>query len=114
LRNPYLFADTGIPRQLRLVYEAGARKSLVTVKIAGGAQMMVESNPFHIGKRNILAVRKALWRAGTLIAAADVGGRESRTVRLGVGSGRFLMSTGCRREEVMERSANGDLCFDRG
>jgi chemotaxis protein CheD len=48
---------------------------------------------FNIGKRNCLTVKKVLWRAGVMIAAESVGGRESRTVRLEMQSGRFLMRT---------------------
>ena len=44
---------------------------------------------FNIGKRNYLALRKILWKAGVLVQAEDVGGNVSRTVRLEVGTGRF-------------------------
>jgi len=87
--NPYMFADTGIPRLFRRAYECGAEKRRIVVKIAGGAQVMDEDGVFNIGKRNYLALRKILWKAGVLIQAEEVGGNVSRTVRLEVGSGRF-------------------------
>ena len=46
---------------------------------------------FNIGKRNYLALRKVLWKAGVLVQAEDVGGNVPRTVRLEVGSGRFWL-----------------------
>ena len=56
---------------------------------------------FNIGKRNYLALRKILWKAGVLVQAEDVGGNASRTVRLEVGSGRFwLRGSGSAEREL--------------
>jgi len=71
--NPYMFADTGIPLLFRNAYECGAEKRRLTVRLAGGAQVMDENGVFNIGKRNYLAVRKILWKAGVLVSAEDVG-----------------------------------------
>ena len=89
--NPYMFADTGIPRLFRRAYECGADKRRLIVRVAGGAQVMDQEGVFNIGKRNYLALRKILWKAGVLVQAEDVGGTNSRTVRLEVGSGRFWL-----------------------
>jgi chemotaxis protein CheD len=96
--NPYMFADTGIPLLFHQAYGAGAQKSRLVVRIAGGAQVMDDQGVFNIGKRNSLAVRKILWRAGVLVKGEEVGGSESRTVRLEVGSGRVFLRTGRGRE----------------
>lgn len=90
--NPYMFADTGIPRLFRRAYECGAEKRRLVVRAAGGAQVMDQEGVFNIGKRNYLALRKILWKAGVLLQGEDVGGNLSRTVRLEVGSGRFWLS----------------------
>ena len=111
-KNPYMFADTGIPLLFRQAYAAGAEKNRLVVRIAGGAQVMDDAGVFNIGKRNCLTVRKVLWRAGVLISAESVGGRESRTVRLEVQSGRFLMRTAGGAEQDLDGRANGDN-FDR-
>src|SRR5580698_4934175 len=89
--NPYMFADTGIPLLFRRAYEFGAEKRRLVVRVAGGAQVMDREGVFNIGKRNYLALRKILWKAGVLVQAEDVGGTASRTVRLEVGSGRFWL-----------------------
>jgi chemotaxis protein CheD len=89
--NPYMFADTGIPLLFRHAYEYGAEKRRLVVRVAGGAQVMDRDGVFNIGKRNYLALRKILWKAGVLVHAEDVGGNGSRTVRLEVGSGRFWL-----------------------
>jgi chemotaxis protein CheD len=101
--NPYMFADTGIPLLFRQAYSAGADKKRLVVKVVGGAQVVDDGGVFNIGKRNYLAVRKVLWKAGVLIHAEDVGGNESRTVRLEVGSGRFLMRIAAGKEAELER-----------
>jgi len=106
-RNPYLFADTGIPLLLQQACEAGADRKRLVIWIAGGAKVMDDAGVFNIGKRNCLAVRKVLWRAGLMIKAESVGGRESRTVRLEVASGRFLVCTGGGREQDLNWRSYG-------
>ena len=61
--NPFLFADTGVPILFQEVCRLGAQKQKLRVCIAGGAQIMVESSMFHIGKKNYLALRKILWKS---------------------------------------------------
>jgi chemotaxis protein CheD len=90
-QNPFMFADTGIPLLFRSAYEQGADKRRLVVWVAGGAQVMDPAGVFNIGKRNHLALRKILWKAGVLVHSEEVGGTHSRTVRLEVGSGRALL-----------------------
>jgi len=90
-RNPFMFADTGIPRLLEEVYQRGAQKNRLTVRIAGGAQTLSGHELFQIGKRNHLAARKLLWKAGLLVSGEAVGGDVSRTVRLETASGVMLI-----------------------
>ncbi|SPE31141.1 putative chemoreceptor glutamine deamidase CheD [Candidatus Sulfopaludibacter sp. SbA3] len=111
--NPYMFADSGVPLLFRRAYSAGAEKRRLVVRLAGGAQVMDNNGVFNIGKRNYLAVRKLLWQAGVLIHAESIGGNESRTVRLEVGTGRLLMRTSAGREELLERRNDGVLSTDR-
>lgn len=88
---PYKFADTGIPLLFHEAYRLGAEKGRMTVCVAGGAQVLDEHGVFNIGKRNLVAMRKILWRAGVMIQSEAVGGSVSRTVRLEIGSGRFWL-----------------------
>jgi chemotaxis protein CheD len=104
--NPFMFADTGIPRLFRQAYDCGAEKRRIIVRIAGGAQVMDKEGVFNIGKRNYLALRKILWKAGVLLQGEEVGGNLSRTVRLEVGSGRFLLrGSGMDEHEMRPTSA---------
>ena len=90
-QNPYMFADTGIPRLFHSAYELGAEKRRMVVTASGGAQVLDPNGVFQIGKRNCLALRKILWKAGVLVHAEDLGGQDSRTVHLEVSSGRVSL-----------------------
>ncbi|MGB8168482.1 MAG: chemotaxis protein CheD [Chthoniobacteraceae bacterium] len=87
--KPHMFVDTGVPSLFRAVYELGGEKSRVILKVAGGAQFLDEKRVFNIGDRNFQALEIILARNGVRIAAADTGGRVSRTVRLDLSTGQF-------------------------
>ena len=91
-QNPCIFADTGIAFLLERVCAEGAGRERLVVRVAGGAQVMDEAGVFNIGRRNCQAVREVLSRAGLRVETEWIGGRDSRTVRLEVDSGRFLVS----------------------
>jgi chemotaxis protein CheD len=89
-RNPAMFVDTGVPLLFRKSYELGARKERLVVRVAGGAHNGATENddPFQIGKRNFLTLRKLLWKNNVLVHAHDVGGwQTSRTMRLDLATG---------------------------
>lgn len=92
-RNPWMFADTGIPRLFQQAYEMGADKRRLVVRAAGGANVMGDGGFFQIGKRNGLAMRKILWKAGVLLKEEITGGSASRSVYLDVGTGTFRVRT---------------------
>ena len=86
--RPAMFADTGIPLLFERMYALGCKKSDLIVKVAGGGKIYDDHGTFDIGRRNYTVLRKMFWKNNILIAAEDVGGSRSRTVRLQVGSGR--------------------------
>lgn len=98
VENPFMFADSGIPLLFRRAYEQGARKERLVVRAAGGAQVMTDKELFNIGKRNYLAMRKILWKAGVMLHGEQVGGSISRTIRLEVGTGRLWLRESAGRE----------------
>jgi chemotaxis protein CheD len=99
-QNPWMFADTGVPRLLERVMELGAVKRYLSVRAIGGAQVLDPQGVFAIGKRNYIELKKVLWKAGLMLDGEVVGGTASRTVRLEVGSGRLWIreSSGAERE----------------
>ncbi len=100
-RQPFMFADTGIPLLFRMAYELGADKRRLSVVVAGGSQMMDPEGAFNIGKRNYMAMRKIFWKAGVLVQAEEIGGGVSRTVRLEVGTGKIFMRLGGEKEQEL-------------
>lgn len=113
-QNPFMFADTGIPRLFHRAYELGALKGRLVVWLAGGAQVMDQQGVFNIGKRNYLAARKILWKAGVLVQGEEVGESISRTVRLEVGTGRMWLRTAGEADRELNCSAGnfvgGNVC----
>jgi chemotaxis protein CheD len=105
--NPFMFADTGIPLMFHAAYGLGAEKRRLVVRAAGGAQVMDESGVFNIGKRNHLALRKILWKAGVMIHGEEIGGTASRTVRLEVATGRFWVRGPGMADREIPVPANG-------
>ena len=98
-KNPWMFADTGVSALVNRCMELGAVKSRLRVWLAGGSAVMDERGIFNIGKRNQLATRKALWKAGILTLSEDLGGQGSRTVRLELETGTFwVRAAGADRE----------------
>lgn len=87
-QNPYMFADTGIPLLFRAAYREGALRSRLIIKLAGGANVMDQTNFFNIGKRNYLAARKLLYKNNLLITSELVGGVSGKTMRLLLGDGK--------------------------
>lgn len=70
------------------------------VKVAGGGQLYEDNGIFEIGKRNYTMLRRMLWKANVLVAAEDVGGAKSRTVSLDVASGRCVVKSSAREQEL--------------
>lgn len=91
MRQPAVFADTGLPALFKQAYALGAKKGRMRVVVVGGSQVMDSAGHFNIGKRNYAAVRKIFWRNNVLIDKEDIGGNVNRTVSLEVGSGRIWM-----------------------
>jgi len=93
--NPYAFVDVGTPKYLDKILMAGAQKSRLVVKVAGGSAMSAGADMFAVGKRNFLILRKVLWKQGLRIKNQDVGGTISRTLYLDLDSGRtWIVSRG--------------------
>jgi len=105
-QNPFMFADTGIKALLEAVTANGANARRLVVRLAGGAQVLDNEGVFQIGKRNYLAARKILWKAGILISAEAVGGEVSRTTRLEVATGQmWIREAGGADKELLQHKA---------
>jgi chemotaxis protein CheD len=94
-KNPFMFIDTGFPRFLIECFKTGAKKQRLEIMVAGGAnsQNREENDYFQIGKRNFIILRKLLWKEGLLLKSYDVGGSNSRTMSLEIGTGRVTIKS---------------------
>ena len=95
-KNPFMFVDTGFVQLLTACFKAGAQKRRLEIRVAGGANPnnREEDDLFQIGKRNLVILRKLLWKNGLLLKSVDVGGSDSRTMSLEIGSGRVSIKSG--------------------
>ncbi len=94
--QPAMFVDTGVPLLFKECYRLGARKERMTVSVAGGSfsGRSDADDTFQIGKRNMLTLRKLLWKNGVLIHVDDTGGvQQSRTMSVNVSTGLVQLRT---------------------
>jgi chemotaxis protein CheD len=91
--NPSMFADTGIPLLFKEAYKLGAVKSRLQVKVAGGSQILDDSEYFNIGKLNQMALRTIFRKNNVLTQAEEVGGNANRTLGIDMASGKVWIRT---------------------
>ena len=94
LQNPSMFVDSGVPALFKECYKLGARKERMIVKVAGGSHTGAtdEDDKYQIGKRNLLALRRLLWKNGVMLHAQETGGVQvSRTMWLDIGTGEVTL-----------------------
>ncbi len=98
--RPFMFVDTGMTIMLTQLFEAGLVKANTVIKVAGGAKLLDKNDLFRIGERNYTVFRKFLWKNGLMIKAENVGGDITRTVRLEMATGRFLIKSSGSEWEI--------------
>ena len=92
--HPGMFADTGVSLLLRMMTKSGYDgKSELIIKLAGGSTILDSNQTFNIGKRNILAARKALQAVNLKPETEDVSDNYSRTVSIVVETGIVIVSS---------------------
>jgi len=97
---PAKFADRGIPLTVEKMEKAGARRSRIVIKIAGGAKMLhgvKAGSVLDIGERNIVAVQEAIRTIGLTIQAQDIRGDWGRCLWLYIASGLTRVRTAEQR-----------------
>ena len=91
------FADTGIVETIRLMEEAGAKRTRITAKIAGGACMfafaMKQNDALNVGDKNVRAVKEKLSEMKIPILAEDTGLNYGRTVIIDSNTGLFTIKS---------------------
>jgi chemotaxis protein CheD len=97
-KNPYMFADTGVPRLFKGAYKFDAKKSRMKIYVFGGAQILDQKGFFNIGKRNYMALKKMFFKNKVIIDTEEVGGEVNRTIRLEIKTGDVFVKTSGNRE----------------
>ena len=98
------YVDTGVPQLVDMLVKAGAIRSRMIVRMAGGAKMLVApgfTNAFDIGSRNIDAANKTLAHMNLKLLGYEVGGNTGRTIRLYVNDGRMTIRTVGNQERAI-------------
>lgn len=99
-KKPCMFTDTGITKLLDDMFKLGVKRRHLVAKVAGGGAPLQTPNSFNIGDRNLVILRKMLWKNDILIAAEDVGGTKPRTMKLCIASGVTTIKFGVCEEEL--------------
>jgi chemotaxis protein CheD len=84
---PCMFADTGVPAFLEALCARNARPERLKLVIAGGAQILDQTEAFNIGQKNREALKAGLDAYQLPVFYEATGGTCSRTLSLEIGSG---------------------------
>lgn len=89
------FADTGITELVSRMTRAGASRTRMVAKIAGGAKMFEVTGDAigSIGEKNALASKKKLRELGIRLIAEDTGLNYGRTVELHCDTGEYYIKS---------------------
>jgi len=100
--SPYHYADTAIVTVLGKLYNRGAAQQNIVAKMIGGAQMFICSDDSApgIGKQNVSSIRQILQREQIPLSGEEVGGSYGRNVEFYLDSGKVIVSTAGKKEDV--------------
>jgi chemotaxis protein CheD len=85
--HPGMFLDTGLAQLLECAGSLKATKENLLIYVAGGSDIMDETDSFSIGKRNYSVLTGLLAKHNLRIHAEDVGGLTDRTMHLSLATG---------------------------
>ncbi len=102
VNKPGYFADTAVSELISILKAVGVQKNnQVWIKLVGGANILDTNRDFYIGKRNVLAIKKQLWKYHLQAIAEDVGAHISRTVSVHVRDGKVLVLTNKNSAKIL-------------
>lgn len=97
--RPELYADSGIPLLLTRMGRPSGRRPIHACLVGGSSPP--GTSVLAVGRRNLVAARRALWAQRITLDAEDVGGSLARTVRLRAADGRVLVCAPGRHDLVL-------------
>lgn len=90
------FADTGTKELVKQLIAAGANKTRLVAKIAGGAQMFAfqsQNDLTSVGERNVASVKKTLKELNIPLLSEDTGLNYGRTVEFYPETGDYIIKS---------------------
>jgi chemotaxis protein CheD len=98
----YHHADTAIVTLLGKLRSMGAVQYNMVAKMVGGAQMFNCSDDIApgIGKQNVSSIRRILGREQIPLSGEEVGGSCGRNVEFYLDSGKVMVKTAGKKEDV--------------
>ncbi|THB81826.1 MAG: chemotaxis protein CheD [Desulfobacteraceae bacterium] len=99
-KQPLMFADTGIPELLEAFSALGGQKDRIKVLAIGGSEIMNQSEPHSIGKKNRTALAKCLVAVDIDLDIEDMGGNVNRSLKLEIDTGDVFVKTSRNPQEV--------------
>jgi chemotaxis protein CheD len=99
---PYHYADTAIVTLLGKLRSMGAAQRNMVAKMIGGARMFLCSDDSApgIGKQNVSSIRRILQREQIPLSGEEVGGSYGRNVDFYLDSGKVIVTTAGKKEDV--------------
>jgi chemotaxis protein CheD len=98
-KQPAMFADTGLPFFFRSLVGVKVDRTRLRVFLTGGASVLNGTDPFKIGERNGIAVKKILGVYRIPTCGEDLGGTVNRTVHLELSTATLTLKMPDRTEQ---------------
>ncbi len=98
--KPCMFTDTGVSMLLQELFNRGATRKNLIIKVAGCSSLLDEKGLFKIGERNYTVAKKVLWKNNLLVTSEDVKGQKSRTLSLFMETGKTTIKSAGKEVEL--------------
>lgn len=100
MRQPAMFADTGLPRFFKDLTGLKGERSRLRLFVAGGASVISGNDPFKIGERNARVTMDFLNANGYTVLNSQTGGTINRTVHLEMATGMVTLKTPTENAQI--------------
>ncbi len=98
--KPCMFTDTGVSILLQELFNRGATRKNLIIKVAGCSSLLDDKGLFKIGERNYTVAKKVLWKNNILVTSEDVKGQKSRTLSLFMDTGKTTIKSAGKEVEL--------------
>ncbi|MCX7905419.1 MAG: chemotaxis protein CheD [Elusimicrobiales bacterium] len=95
ISNPFMFVNSGMELALKKFIEEGSDKKNLIICACGGASPIAKDRQdfFQIGMKNVIMLKKIMWKYSLIFKATHFGGYSSRTMKLSLRDGSVIVKT---------------------